>query len=70
MELTVTLVGLFAFLLLWLFGFWREKRHVTGEVPLVPPIYIQILALVGAFVFLAHLVALITGIDWKPPFQR
>ena len=70
MDMMDTVIGLVACCLLWLFGFWREKRHVTGIVPLIPPFYIQFAALVGAFVFAAHLVVLLTGIDWKPPFQR
>ncbi|WP_262692169.1 hypothetical protein [Kordiimonas aestuarii] len=70
MSLIHTLIGMALCAALWWFGRIKEKRHVTGVVPLVPPFYIQFIALVGLFVFAAHLVVLVTGIDWKPPFQR
>ena len=70
MSLVHTLIGLVACAALWAFGYWREQRHVIGVVPLIPPFYIQFTALVGAFVFAAHLVVLLTGVEWKPPFMR
>lgn len=70
MSLVNTVIGLVACTLLWLFGRWREKRHQWGRVPLVPPFYIQFIALVGFFVFAAHLISITTGLDWTPPFRR
>ncbi|WP_020398327.1 hypothetical protein [Kordiimonas gwangyangensis] len=70
MDMTSTIIGLVACAALWVFGYWREKRQVMGIVPLIPPFYIQFAALVGVFVFAAHLIALLTGVEWKPPFMR
>lgn len=70
MSLVHTIIGMVLCAALWGFGYWRERRHVTGVVELVPPFYIQFIAIVGLFVFAAHLFVLVTGIDWKPPFQR
>lgn len=70
MDLTETLIGLAASALIWLFGRWREKKHTLGDVPMISPFYIQFAALVAFFVFAAHLVSLVTGLDWTPPFRR
>ena len=70
MSLESTLIGLVACILIGIFGYVKEKRHQTGVVPIIPPFYIQFIAIVGILVFAAHLFVLLTGIDWKPPFQR
>ncbi|MFC4348734.1 hypothetical protein ACFO5Q_12850 [Kordiimonas lipolytica] len=70
MSVKETIIGLAACVLVWAFGFWREKKHELGTVSLVPPFYIQFLGIVGFFVFAAHLIAITTGLDWTPPFRR
>ncbi len=70
MSLKGTIIGLVACVLVWAFGFWREKKHELGTVSLIPPFYIQFLGIVGFLVFAAHLFSITTGIDWTPPFRR
>jgi len=67
MSVTETIIGLLACILVWAFGYWRQKRHRIGDVPLIPPIYIQLIGLIGFFVFAAHLFSITTGIEWTPP---
>jgi uncharacterized membrane protein len=67
MSQTNTIIGLVVCMLLGFFGIWRQKRHRLGDVPLISPFYIQLIALIGFFVFAAHLFSITTGIEWTPP---
>lgn len=70
MNLTMTIGGLAAGIALWLFGYWREKKKVLGQVPLLSPFAIQFIGLIIALVMAANLFALLTGVEWKSPFMR
>lgn len=67
MTLKMNIAGLVAAVLVWLFGWWREKRYRMGDVPIIPAFYIQFAALVAFLVLAANLIALVTGINWKSP---
>ncbi|MFC3050337.1 hypothetical protein [Kordiimonas pumila] len=70
MSTTQTLAGIGACLFLWLFFWWREKRRQFGTVSLIPYYYLQFSLLIFILVLCAHLFALVTGIEWQPPFMR
>lgn len=70
MSLTYTVIGLVAGITLWLYGFWREKKKVLGQVPILSPFAFQFLGLIVALVMAANLFAQLTGIEWQSPFMR
>lgn len=64
------LIGMAAGAILWLFGWWRERRRTLGRVPIVSPFLIQLTGLVILLAFTADFIAAYTGISWSSPFRR
>ncbi|WP_374762805.1 hypothetical protein [Yunchengibacter salinarum] len=69
MTLIPTLIGLGVALLVWMLAWWRDKHYEPGRVGLISPIAVQMVALVAILVFAAHLVSLLTGWTWRPPYR-
>jgi len=69
MNIMDTSIGLAIFALVFAWAVWREKRIKPGEPPLIPPTFIQFIALLGILVFAAHMLALATGVEWQSPFR-
>jgi Trk-type K+ transport system membrane component len=64
-----TILGLIAFICLLLISKWREKKRKLGQPALVPHVYVQFTAILAILVFAAHLIALVTGVEWQSPFR-
>lgn len=64
-----SLIGMAAGGLIWLFGWWRQKKTEIGRVPLIAPVYFQFFGLLLVLIFAADFIASITGVSWKSPFR-
>lgn len=49
---------------------WRNKKRPLGNVPLLPPHYVQLTMLIIFLVLAANLFSDLTGVKWDPPFRR
>jgi hypothetical protein len=69
MTIVETIIGFFAFAGLLILSKWREKKRQLGKPALIPHVYTQFTAMLAILVLLAHLVALVTGVEWQSPFR-
>jgi Trk-type K+ transport system membrane component len=69
MTIIETIIGLAVFICLLILSRWREKKRELGKPALIPHVYTQFTAMLAILVLLAHLVALVTGVEWQSPFR-
>lgn len=69
MTTLYSLIGMGVGGLLWLFGWWRQRKQTLGYVPIIAPVYLQFFGLLIVLIFAADFVAAITGVTWKSPFR-
>jgi len=70
MTLIQTIIALIITVCLLGVTYWKEKNYQPGNPSLVPVVYWQILLVIAAIVFIAHIFTLTTGLVWDPPFRR
>ncbi|UTW55112.1 hypothetical protein [Kordiimonas sp. SCSIO 12610] len=69
MTIIETIVGLTIFVGVLFLSKWREKKRQLGKPALIPHVYTQFTAILAILVLLAHLVALVTGVEWQSPLR-